>query len=136
VLGSIRHEVRIHRSAGDVWALAGDPARLHEWFPGITECTVDGTTRIVTTGAGLPMPEEILVVDPVQRRFQYRITAPVFHHHRGTIDVIDLGDDTSLVVYSTEADPRAMALVIGGATAGALDELKRRMETEPAGVAR
>jgi len=31
-------------------------------------------------------------------------------------------------VYSTEADPRTMALTIGGGTAGALDELKRQME--------
>ncbi len=129
MLGSIRHETRIRRSAGEVWELVGDAARLHEWFPGITSSPVDGTSRLITTDAGLPMPEEILVVDPVQRRFQYRLTAPVFRHHRGTIDVIDLDDATCVVVYSTEADPRAMALVIGGATAGALDELRRQMET-------
>jgi uncharacterized protein YndB with AHSA1/START domain len=131
VLGSIRHETRIRRSAADVWHLVGDAARLHEWFPGITSSPVDGTSRLITTDAGLPMPEEILVVDPVQRRFQYRLAAPLFRHHRGTIDVIDLADGTCLVVYSTEADPRAMALVIGGATAGALDELRRQMETDP-----
>jgi hypothetical protein len=76
------------------------------------------------------MPEEILVIDNTQRRFQYRINVPLFKHHRGTIDVIDLGDETCLVVYSTEADPRAMALVIGGGTQGALEELKRQMESE------
>ena len=127
-LGSIRHHVRIHRPAGEVWALAGDPARLHEWFPGIDACTVDGTSRVITTGAGIPMPEELLVVDPIQRRFQYRITAPLFRYHRGTIDVIVLGDGTCVVVYQTDADPRAMALTIGGGTAGALDELRRQME--------
>lgn len=127
-LGSIRHEIRIRRPAADVWALAGDPARLDEWFPGITSCQVDGTTRVIVLGSGLPMPEELLVRDPIQRRFQYRITAPVFRHHRGTIDVIDLGDETCLVVYSTEADPRTMALTIAGGTAGALDELRRQME--------
>jgi len=126
--GTIRHEIRIHRPAGDVWALAGDPTKLHLWFPGIVDCSVNGTTRVITTGAGMPMPEEILVCDDAQRRFQYRITAPFFTHHRGTIDVIDLGDDTCLVVYSTEADPRTMALVIGGGTAGALRELKQQME--------
>ena len=129
VLGSIRHETRIRRAADDVWRLVGDAARLYEWFPGIASSPVDGTTRLITTDAGLPMPEEILVVDPVQRRFQYRLTAPVFRHHRGTIDVIHLDDATCLVVYSTEADPRAMALVIGGGTAGALDELRGQMET-------
>ena len=127
MIGSIRHHIRVRRSADDVWALVGDPARLHEWFPGIVSCTVDGTTRVITTGAGFPMPEEILVNDPVQRRFQYRITAGLFQYHRGTIDVIDLDDGTCLVVYSTDADPRAMALTIAGGTAGALDELARQM---------
>jgi hypothetical protein len=74
------------------------------------------------------MPEEILIKDDTLRRFQYRVTAPMFAFHRGGIDVIDLGDETCLVVYSTDADPRTMALTIGAATAGALDELKRLME--------
>jgi Polyketide cyclase / dehydrase and lipid transport len=128
-LGSIRHQVRIRRPAADVWELAGDAARLAEWFPGITACQVDGTRRVITLGSGMAMPEEILVVDAVQRRFQYRITAPLFTFHRGTIDVIHLDESSCLVVYSTDADPRTMALTIGGATAGALDELKRQMES-------
>lgn len=126
--GSIRHQIRIHRSAADVWSLAGDPTRLHEWFPGITACQVEGTTRVITTGIGLPMPEQIVMCDDTQRRFQYEITAPMFRKHRGTIDVIELADDECMVVYSTDCEPRAMALVIGGATSGALDELKRHME--------
>ena len=104
--GTIRHEIRINRPAADVWALAGDAAKLHHWFPGITDCTVDGNQRVIITASGAPMPEEILLC------------------------VIDLGDPTCLVVYSTEADPRAMALVIGGGTAGALRELKRQMERQ------
>lgn len=127
-LGSIRHHVRIDRSADVVWELAGDPARLHEWFPGIVACQVDGSTRVITTGTGLPMPEEILVHDHVQRRFQYTLTVPMVAFHRGTIDVLDLGDDSCVVVYTTDCDPRTMALTIGGGTAGALDELKRQME--------
>lgn len=83
---------------------------------------------MIVLDSGLPMPEKILVHDDVQRRFQYMLTMPMFEYHRGGIDVIDLGDDTCLVVYSTDADPRAMALTIGGATAGALEELRRLME--------
>jgi hypothetical protein len=66
--------------------------------------------------------------DSIARRFQYRITFPIFHHHLGTIDVIDLGDDTSLVVYATDADPRTFALMIGAASGDALAELRRQME--------
>jgi uncharacterized protein YndB with AHSA1/START domain len=127
-LGSIRHEIRIRRSADDVWARVRDAAGLHTWFPGLTNCTVDGNTRVIFLGSGMAMPEEILVNDDGQRRFQYRITAPIFVHHRGTIDVIEIAAEDCLVVYSTEADPRTMALTIAGGTAGALDELKRQME--------
>ena len=128
MLGSMRYHRRIRRSAADVWALAGDAARLHEWFPGIASCTVEGTTRTIVTGAGIPMPEEILLCDNTQRRFQYRVASPLFQYHRGSIDVIELGDQECLVVYTTDADPRTMALVVGGATAEALDELQRLME--------
>jgi hypothetical protein len=74
------------------------------------------------------MPEEILVHDDVQRRFQYRVDVPTVAFHRGTIDVLDLGDDECVVVYQTDADPRTMALVIGGGARGALAELKQQME--------
>ncbi len=128
MLGSMRYHRRIRRSAADVWALAGDAARLHEWFPGIASCTVEGTTRTIVTGAGIPMPEEILLCDNTQRRFQYRVASPLFQYHRGSIDVIELGDQECLVVYTTDADPRPLALVVGGATAEALDCLQHLME--------
>jgi Polyketide cyclase / dehydrase and lipid transport len=127
-LGSVRYQIHIHRPAATVWELAGDATRLHEWFPGITSCEVDGNIRVITLGSGMTMPEEILIHDAIQRRFQYRITTSMFTYHRGTIDVIDLGDESCLVVYSTDADPRTLALTIGGGTADALDELKRQMQ--------
>lgn len=128
--GSVRRHVRIRRPAADVWARIGDPARIQEWFPGITSSTVDGTSRVITTGAGLPMPEEILTNDPIQHRFQYRITAPMFREHLSTLDVIDLEDGTSLVVYSADADPSTMALVIAGAAGNALEHLRDLLEAE------
>ncbi len=99
----------------EVWALVGDPARVHEWFPGHRVVHGRGRQRTVVTRSGLPMPEQLLTVDHTLRRFQYRITAPMFREHLGTVDVHDLGDGTSLVVYSTDADPAPLALVIGGA---------------------
>ncbi|MCB0980830.1 MAG: SRPBCC family protein [Acidimicrobiaceae bacterium] len=127
-LGTVRHHVRIARPANEVWARVGDAAALHTWFPGITDCHVEGTSRTITLGTGMQMPEEIITHDHLLRRFQYRIATPIFQFHRGTIDVLDMGDGTSVVVYTTEADPRTMALAIGGGTAGALDELKRQLE--------
>jgi carbon monoxide dehydrogenase subunit G len=126
--GSVRSELRIARPADDLWAIVGDPARLAEWFPGVAACTVDGDERTVTTDAGLSMPERLLTVDRLQRRFQYRMTGPLFAEHLSTIDVHDLGDGTSLVVYSVDAEPSVMALVIGGAAGAALERLRAMTE--------
>ena len=125
---SVRRQVRIACPPDDVWAVVGDPARLAEWFPGVESCTVEGTTRVVTTGSGLPIPEELLTIDRLQRRFQYRITAPFLREHLATVDVLDLGDGTSLVLYAADADPSTMALVLGGAGGAALEHLRRTME--------
>lgn len=133
--GSIRRQIRIARPADDVWAVVGRPEALHEWFPGVDSCEVEGTTRRITVGTGLTMEESILTNDPVQRRFQYSIDGALFRDHLGTIDVIDLGDGTSLVTYATDADPAVMALVISGGAGGALEELRRRLETDERGDA-
>ena len=122
--GTIRREVRIGCPAEKVWALVGDAARLPEWFPGIVDAVVDGDTRTITTGSGMQMTEHF-VADPLQRRFQYRIAGM---DHVSTLDVIDLGDDTCLVVYGVDADPNTMALVIGGAAGNALECLRTLME--------
>jgi hypothetical protein len=121
--GSARHAVRLPCSPDDPWALLGAPERVHEWFPGIVSCTVDGIHRVVVTGSGLPMPEDLLTVDPTLRRLQYRITAPMFTEHLSTLDVHDLGDGTCLAVYSVDADPAVLALVIGGAARAGLESL-------------
>lgn len=111
-----------------MWEVIGDPARVAEWFPGIDSATVDGATRVIVTGGGIPIPEEILTNDPLQHRFQYRITAPMFREHLSTLDVLDLGDGTSLVVYSADATPSTMALVIAAAAGNALEHLRTTME--------
>ena len=125
---SVRRAVRIRRSADEVWAVIGDPARIQDWFPGIVDSTVDGDTRVITTGSGIPMPEQILTNDAIARRFQYRITAPIVKEHLSTLDVHDLGDGTSLAVYAADADPSTMALIIAGAAGNALEHVRDRLE--------
>ena len=125
---SIRHYAVIHQSAEFVWRIVGRPEILHLWFPGIVACEVDGESRVITLGSGMKMPETILTNDAIQRRFQYRITTPIFKEHLATVDVIPLDVEQCIVTYSTDADPAAMALIIGGGTLGALAELKLQCE--------
>ncbi len=126
--GTVRRHVRIRRPADEVWALVGDPARVQEWFPGIESSTVDGDSRVIVTGSGLPMPEEIVTTDDVLRRFQYRLQLPILREHLSTLDVLDLDDGTCVVVYAADADPSTMALIVAGAAGSALEHLRTMME--------
>ena len=130
-MATIRRQVIVDRSPDDVWAVVGEPSTIATWFPGMVSSEVDGAVRTIVTNTGLTLPEEIVMIDPILRRFQYRVTAPFLEFHLGTIDVFDLDDGRSLISYSTDCVPDAMALIIGGATGAALEELARQL-TEPA----
>jgi hypothetical protein len=127
-MATVRRELRFRHPAEDVWATVGDPSTIHEWFPGIVACTVEDGVRTVTLASGVQLAEAIVTIDPILRRFQYRITTPLFREHLGTIDVIDLGDGTCLTVYGTDASPDVMALVLGGACGAALHELRDQFD--------
>jgi carbon monoxide dehydrogenase subunit G len=125
---SVRREIAIGVSADEAWAVVGRPEALHEWFPGIVDCRVEGDQRTITLGTGLTLQETILTNDPLQRRFQYRIAGAPFMEHLASLDVIALSDDRCLVTYASDADPTTMAVVLGGAMAAALEELRRQLE--------
>ena len=127
-MASLRHEIRIAAAPDEVWAIFTRPESNPESFPGIDSCTVEGNVRVIKTTIGLEMPEEILTNDPIIRRFVYRITSPVYRFHLGVIDVIEIGPNDSLCVYSTTAEPDALALIIAGATMGALAQIKHLAE--------
>ena len=125
---STRRESVIGVSADAAWRVVGRPELLHHWFPGIVGCRVEGDERTVTLGSGLTLVETILTNDALQRRFQYRISGGFFTEHLASIDVIALDERSCLVTYASDADPATMAIVLGGATTGALAELRRQLE--------
>ena len=124
-MATVRYERRIAASADAVWDVVKDPASIPQWFPGIDSCDVDGKIRTIHLRNGISMPEEIIAIDSIARRFAYRVTSPLYKSHLGTIDVIEIGDNDSLCVYSTTAEPDVLALVIGGGTFAALGEIDR-----------
>ncbi len=129
-MATVRYERRIKASPDTVWNLVRDPRSIPEWFPGITSCDVEGKVRTIHLANGISMPEEIIISDDLLRRFAYRVTSPLYRSHLGTIDVIEIGPKDSLCIYSTTAEPDVLALVIGGGSAGALDEIQRLAEEQ------
>ncbi|HVB50514.1 MAG TPA: SRPBCC family protein [Acidimicrobiales bacterium] len=128
-MASLRYERRIAAPADVVWGVVTRPETIPEWFPGVVSCTVEGNIRVIQLSSGLEMPEEILVNDALQRRFVYRITAPLYRFHLASIDVIEIGENDSLCVYATTAEPDTLALIVGGGTNSALSEIQRIAES-------
>jgi Polyketide cyclase / dehydrase and lipid transport len=131
--GSIRHHVVIERAADEVWPRIADGNRLQEWFPGLKSSVVneDIWERRIVTQNDIEQVEEIVTIDSLMRRFQYRILPNfVVRKHLATVDVIELDPGRCLVTYSTDMEPRSFALAVGAGTRDALVELKRQVEAD------
>jgi hypothetical protein len=126
----VRYERRIAASADTVWNIVRDPRSIPQWFPGITSCDVEGKLRTIHLANGMSIPEEIIVSDDIIRRFAYKVVSPLYKMHLGTIDVHEIGPNDTLCVYSTTAEPDVWALVIGGGSYSALDEIQRIAEEQ------
>lgn len=134
-MATVRRHRLIHYPAAAVWEILGDPESLPRWFPGIATCSYAASdepgvigTRAVTTRAGLSLNEEIITLDPVLRRLQYRIAGGVLSHHLATVDVIELSAEECLTVYGTDAEPAVMALVLGGAAGEGLANVEQLLD--------
>ncbi|MGB6057721.1 MAG: SRPBCC family protein [Microthrixaceae bacterium] len=130
-MATIRRELMIERPADEVWSVVGDAGAIHRWFPGIVSSTYTPSvspntpaTRKVELASGLSLVEEVVTNDPLLRRFQYRITGGAFKQHLATVDVIEIDEKRCLAVYGTDATPAVMALVLGGASGEALENLR------------
>ena len=53
---SVRREVRIKCNPDVAWEWVGDPARLPQWWPGITSCTVVGVATSVSVTSEVTSP--------------------------------------------------------------------------------
>jgi uncharacterized membrane protein len=121
---SLRSHREVEASADRVWALVSDPEALPTWFHSIATCTVAEDVRSCALVRGGEVRERIVTQDDELMRFQYSIIEGIpVTSHLGTIDVIGLSPTTSLVVYSTDAEPPAVGTQIGTAVEQALDDL-------------
>lgn len=128
-MASLRSTARIARPVEEVWKVVSDVAGISAWFPGIEQATAGDGTRSCSLAGGHELHEDIVNVDSDLRRFQYRITGgmPV-EYHLGTVDVLEDGPDSTLVVYSTQVTPDGLADLMGPSIEGGVQGLKAQLE--------
>ncbi|HMN99323.1 MAG TPA: SRPBCC family protein [Miltoncostaeaceae bacterium] len=92
----------------EVWALAGDPARVGDWFAPVVECSMDGDVRRVTMGNGARLVERIVRHDDASRSYAYSVLEgiPGLVRHEAVITV-DEAPGGSRVRWSQDAESEA-----------------------------
>jgi polyketide cyclase/dehydrase/lipid transport protein len=127
-MSTLRTEALIARDPDDVWKVVTDAGTISDWFPLIKESRLTGSGRPIVLQDGTTVDEAIVTNDAALRRFQYRIVGGdiPLDYHLGTVDIIGVAGQ-SLLVYSTEISPDALADVIGPAVAEAVANLAGRL---------
>lgn len=110
-MATLRSHVLVSARLESVWEVVSDAAHVADWFPAMRTSFGDQTRRTVVLTDGSELVEEVVTRDEALRRFQYRVVGgdlPV-EQHLGTVDVIEVSPESTLVVYSTEIEPESLA---------------------------
>ena len=101
-MASIRKEIRSMRPLDRVWDALRDVGALHtRLVPGFVKDTrMEGNTRVVTFGNGMVAREEIVSVDPAQRRVCLGDGRSPFRHYNGAAWV-ESGSQRRLAIHWT-----------------------------------
>lgn len=130
-MATMRFTTRINRAADDVWNAVSTPDTIAKWFPGVISSETRGNIRIVRGGSegNIGQVEDHIVTNDSQlRRFQYRVAA--VEGHLATVDVIELGPDDTLAIYSVELAGDELVEAWSPYMQGGVDGLKRYLESE------
>lgn len=115
------------------WALAGDPARVGEWFSAVTECVVEDGVRRATMAHGAVLVERIVDRDDAARSYSYEVIEgiPNLTSHRATIRVEEAPGGSRVLwrQVATSSNPDYdIEKRLSGVMAGALGNLKEKLE--------
>ncbi|HET6690018.1 MAG TPA: SRPBCC family protein [Miltoncostaeaceae bacterium] len=102
---SFEVSIQVAAPPEEVWALAGDPARIGEWFPPVVASEMDGDVRRATMGNGAVLVERITRRDDHARSYAYSVMEgiPGLTRHEAVISV-EGAEAGSRVRWSQDAE--------------------------------
>ena len=129
-MASLRSTAILDHSADAVWAVIRDTGGIAEWFPAMVSSEAREGGRVVTLGDGTVIDEDIVTLDDRLRRLQYRVIGGdlAVESHLGTVDVIELPDGRSVLVYGTDIEPADVAAAFDAAIAEAVAGLNTHLQ--------
>jgi len=115
-MASVRKEISVHARPEQVWDAIRDVGALHtRLVPGfVTDCRLEGDTRIVTFANGVVAREVIVDVNESDRRLVWAAQGGRLTHHNASVQVFAEGGERSRIVWIADLLPNEMAPAIEG----------------------
>jgi hypothetical protein len=88
-MASIHKDIPLDARPEDVWAAVRDYGAVHQRVaPGfVTECKLDGDSRIVTFANGNVAQELLVTMDDARMRLVYAVVSPRLKQHSASIQI-------------------------------------------------
>jgi hypothetical protein len=106
-MASIYKDISLDARPDDVWAAVRDYGAVHQRVaPGfVTDCRLDGDSRIVTFANGNSARELLVTMDEERRRLVYTVVSERMKQHSASIQILADGDNRSRVVWIADVLP-------------------------------
>jgi len=133
-MASIHRSVLIHAPAPRVWNALQDVGALHtRLVPGfVTDCRLEGDTRLVTFANGIKAKELIVDVNHELMRVSWSAAGGRLTHHNASAQVVPAGGESCQVVWIADLLPNEMAPAIAGMIEQGLAAMKAFQESQNA----
>ncbi|QSX78892.1 SRPBCC family protein [Agrilutibacter solisilvae] len=128
-MASIHREVQVAAATDGVWDAMRDVGHIHERLvPGfVTDCRMEGDTRVVTFASGMSAREQIISIDDTRRRVAWSAVGAPFTHYNASLQAFAESGGTRLVwiadLLPSELEPKVAAMIEQGLAA-----MKRTLE--------
>jgi hypothetical protein len=128
-MATVRKEIRIARSADEVWAVLKRFDKVHEMAKGfVTATKMEGeAVRVVTFANGIEMREHLVTSDDAAMRLVYAIKdSPRFTHYSAAAQILADGDG-SRFVWTVDFLPDDMAPMQDAAMSAGAEAMRRAL---------
>jgi len=129
-MASVRKEVSVQARPEHVWEAIRDVGALHtRLVPGfVTDCRLEGSTRIVTFANGVVAREVIVDLNESARRLVWSAQGGRLTHHNASVQVFADGAQRSRIVWVADLLPNEMAPAIEGMIEQGMVAMKNALE--------
>ena len=115
-MASIYKDIPLDTRPDDVWAAVRDFGNVHQRVaPGfVTDCKLDGDSRIVTFANGNIARELLVTMDGERRRLVYAVVSERVKQHSASVQIFADGDSRSRMVWIADVLPNEIGPYIAG----------------------